>query len=94
MADNDKITELETDIENLSLIPANANLSGAEIDLIGIDNREFVVKNNIKKIKNPKKSIIKNIIKKIKTKSKNIGKNITKKIKINLMKDKENILKN
>lgn len=42
---------IETDIENLSLIPANANLSGAEIDLIGIDNREFVVKNNIKKIK-------------------------------------------
>lgn len=42
---------IETDIENLSLIPANANLSGAEIDLIGIDNREFVVKNSIEKIK-------------------------------------------
>lgn len=42
---------IETEIENLSLIPANANLSGAEIDLIGIDNREFVVKNSIEKIK-------------------------------------------
>lgn len=42
---------IETEIENLSLIPANANLSGAEIDLIGIDNREFVMKNSIEKIK-------------------------------------------
>ena len=31
---------LETDFLNLSVLPANINLSGAEIDLIDMENRE------------------------------------------------------
>ena len=31
-------------VENLDLIPSNINLSGAEIELIGIDNKEFILK--------------------------------------------------
>lgn len=42
---------IENVIENLSLIPSNVNLSGAEIELIGIDNKEFLLKNQIDKIK-------------------------------------------
>lgn len=37
-------------IENLSLLPSNVNLSGAEIDLIGIERREYVLKTNIDSI--------------------------------------------
>ena len=33
--------------ENLSIIPANVNLAGAEIDLIDIDKKEFVLKNEV-----------------------------------------------
>lgn len=42
---------IETEIENLSVLPSNINLSGAEIDLIGIENREFILKVSIDKIK-------------------------------------------
>lgn len=42
---------IESDIENLSVLPSNVNLSGAEIDLIGIDGREFILKNQIEKVK-------------------------------------------
>lgn len=42
---------IKTDIERLSLIPSNVNLSGAEIDLIGIDNREYILKEQLDKIK-------------------------------------------
>lgn len=38
-------------VDNLSVLPSNVNLSGAEIDLIGIDNREYVLKKHIDKIK-------------------------------------------
>ena len=38
-------------LENLDVLPSNVNLSGAEIDLIGIDDREFILKKNIDKIK-------------------------------------------
>ena len=31
-------------LENLDVLPSNVNLSGAEIDLIGIDDREFILK--------------------------------------------------
>ena len=31
--------------ERLSLIPANMNLAGAEIELIGIENKEFILRN-------------------------------------------------
>lgn len=36
--------------ENISLLPSNPNLSGAEIDLIGLENREFILKKEIDKI--------------------------------------------
>lgn len=38
-------------LDNLSLLPSNVNLSGAEIDLIGIDRREFVLKEKINDIR-------------------------------------------
>ena len=37
--------------DNLSLIPSNVNLSGAEIELVGIDGREFLLKNYIDTIR-------------------------------------------
>lgn len=42
---------IENVIDNLSVIPSNVNLSGAEIDLIGIDKREYVLKQYIDTIK-------------------------------------------
>lgn len=38
---------LENVIENLSILPSNIQLSGAEIDLIGREQREFILKNCI-----------------------------------------------
>ncbi len=38
-------------IENLDVLPSNVNLAGAEIDLIGIENREFVLKKSIEEVK-------------------------------------------
>jgi chromosome partitioning protein len=38
-------------IDNLSLIPSNVNLAGAEIELIGIDEKEYILKKEIDKIK-------------------------------------------
>lgn len=38
-------------IENVSLIPANVNLSGAEIELIGIDDKEYILKDCIDKVR-------------------------------------------
>lgn len=38
-------------IENLTLLPSNVNLSGAEIDLIGVEEREFILKKNIDRIR-------------------------------------------
>ena len=37
--------------DNLDLIPSNVNLAGAEIDLIDVDDREYVLKNSIGKIR-------------------------------------------
>ncbi|MCQ4672395.1 AAA family ATPase [Lactonifactor longoviformis] len=42
---------IENVIENLSLIPSNVNLSGAEIELIGIENKEFLLKNQIDRVR-------------------------------------------
>ncbi len=42
---------LENVYDNLSLIPSNVNLSGAEIELVGIDGREFLLKNYIDTIR-------------------------------------------
>lgn len=36
---------IENVLDNLSVLPSNVNLSGAEIDLIGIEKREFLLKN-------------------------------------------------
>ncbi|MFU0827722.1 MAG: AAA family ATPase [Lachnoclostridium sp.] len=42
---------LKNIFKNLSLIPANVNLAGAEIELIGIDDKEFILKREIDKIR-------------------------------------------
>ena len=39
-------------VENVDLIPSNVNLSGAEIELVGIDNKEYILKEITDKIKN------------------------------------------
>lgn len=39
-------------IENLDIAPSNVNLAGAEIDLIGVEKREYVLKRAIEKVKN------------------------------------------
>ena len=42
---------LENVIDNLDLLPSNVNLAGAEIDLIGVEAREFILKKQIDEIK-------------------------------------------
>lgn len=39
------------EIENLDILAANVNLSAAEIELIGVENREFIVRDEINKIR-------------------------------------------
>jgi chromosome partitioning protein len=38
-------------LENLDVVPANIDLSAAEIELIGVDNKEYIVRNAVRKIK-------------------------------------------
>ena len=38
-------------IENLDVLPSNINLSAAEIELIGIDNKEYLLKTEVDKIR-------------------------------------------
>lgn len=38
-------------LENLSLMPSNVDLSGAEIELIGVENKEFILKESIDQVK-------------------------------------------
>lgn len=38
-------------IEHLDILPSNMNLAGAEIELIGIDRKEYILKDEIEKIK-------------------------------------------
>ena len=38
-------------IENLDVLPSNVNLSAAEIELIGVDNKEYIIKNEVEKVK-------------------------------------------
>ncbi len=38
-------------LEGLDLIPANVNLSGAEIELIGIEKKEFILRNAVESIR-------------------------------------------
>lgn len=42
---------LSLEFAGVSLIPSNVNLAGAEIELIGIENKEYILKNQIDKIK-------------------------------------------
>ena len=42
---------IHTDYERLSLIPSNVNLAGAEIELSSMDEREYILKNEIDYIK-------------------------------------------
>ena len=37
----------DTEVENLKLIPSNVNLAGAEIELLGISEKEYILKNEI-----------------------------------------------
>lgn len=41
---------VETEIENQSLIPSNVNLAGAEIELIGIEEKEYILKKEVEKV--------------------------------------------
>lgn len=38
-------------IHNISLIPANVNLAAAEIELIGVDHKEYILKNEVDYVK-------------------------------------------
>ena len=38
-------------VENVDLIPSNMNLSGSEIELIGIENKEYILKGITDKIR-------------------------------------------
>ena len=39
-------------IENLDVLPANVDLSAAEIELIGVEDKEYIVHNQVEKIRN------------------------------------------
>ena len=38
-------------LDNLDVLPSNIDLSAAEIEMIGIENKEFILKNEMEKIK-------------------------------------------
>lgn len=42
---------VKTEIENLCLIPSNVDLAGAEIELLGINDKEYILKNAVDYIK-------------------------------------------
>jgi chromosome partitioning protein len=42
---------IKTLIKNLDILPSNVNLAGAEIELIGIEGREYILKKHIEKIR-------------------------------------------
>ena len=39
-----KDTIVKDVVENVDLIPSNVNLSGAEIELIGVENKEYIIR--------------------------------------------------
>ena len=45
-------TMLDTEIEGLKLIPSNIDLVGAEIEILQLPNREYLMKNAISKLRN------------------------------------------
>ena len=42
---------VKTEVENLDLIPSNVNLAGAEIELLGINDKEYILRNAVDYIK-------------------------------------------
>lgn len=42
---------LSTEVENLSLIPSNMNLAGAEIELLDVKDREYLLRNALEPVK-------------------------------------------
>jgi len=42
---------IEEQLENLDILPSNISLSGAEIELIGVEKKEYILKNQIEKIR-------------------------------------------
>ena len=42
---------VETEIDHQSLIPSNVNLAGAEIELIGVEEKEYILRRETKKIR-------------------------------------------
>ena len=49
-ADVEKVICTEA-LENLDVLPANLDLSAAEIELIGVDNKEYIIRDEIEKVK-------------------------------------------
>ena len=49
-ADVEEVIHKDT-IENLDILPSNVDLSAVEIEMIDVENKEFVVKNAIQKIR-------------------------------------------
>ncbi len=41
---------LKNVLDNLDILPSNVNLAGAEIDLIGVENREYILRDEINSI--------------------------------------------
>lgn len=41
----------ENVIENLDVLPSNINLSAAEIELIGVDNKEFIIRDEVERVR-------------------------------------------
>jgi chromosome partitioning protein len=54
LVDEDSVANniLPTQVTNLDILPANVDLSGAEVDLVYKHNREQILKNALKEIKN------------------------------------------
>jgi chromosome partitioning protein len=48
---NIKDTIIETEFDNIFILPSSTELAGAEIELTGIDNREFILKNILEDIR-------------------------------------------
>ena len=38
-------------LENLDVLPSNINLSAAEIELIGVENKEYILRDEVEKVK-------------------------------------------
>ena len=49
-ADIEKVICKET-LENLDVLPTNIDLSAAEIELIGVDNKEYIIRDAVEKVK-------------------------------------------